>query len=391
MKTALKSLVDATYPEAVRLRRTIHANPELSGKEFETARLVFDFLVGIGLSPKYYAGKTGVAVRLDNGKGKTAVLRADLDALPIEEKTGLDYRSKNGGVMHACGHDMHTACLLAATKALTLAKDFWKGSIVALFQPSEEQAPGGALCMIREKAFPKSADAVFGLHVSTDHAVGQVGIKSGSDYAGVLDFDICVKGIGGHGATPHKTVDPIVCACAMIMQMQTLISRESPTYEPSILTVGSIHAGTKHNIIPDEALFIGTIRTFSESHQEFLRRRVSEIITSVGRSFRANTVVSFEKSYPPGFNDEALTKRAENALIGLLGRSNVVSRTVPTLYAEDFAYYQQKAPGLYLHLGVRDPAKKNVAGIHSAHFLPDERAIRTGIAVHAGLAIDILS
>jgi amidohydrolase len=286
---------------------------------------------------------------------------------------------------------MHTACLLSAVKVLTLAKDRWKGSVVALFQPSEEQAPGGALGMIREKAFPEQADAVFGLHVSTDHAMGQVGLKPGSDYSGVLDFDVCVKGTGGHGATPHKTVDPIVCACAMIMQLQVLISRESPSYEPSILTVGSIHAGTKHNIIPDEAIFTGTIRTFSEAHQNFLKRRVSEVVELAARSFNARGTVSFEKSYPPGFNDEALTKRAARALGGLLGESKVVMRKTPTMYAEDFAYYQQKAPGLYVHLGVRNPLKKIMPGIHSASFLPDERALRTGIAVHAGLATDILS
>ncbi|MGB7568028.1 MAG: amidohydrolase, partial [Chitinivibrionales bacterium] len=247
-----------------------------------------------------------------------------------------------------------------------------------------------ALSMIREGAFPAHVDAVFGLHVSTDHATGRVGLKPGGDYSGVLDFDVRVKGIGGHGATPHKTVDPIVCSCAMIMQLQTLISRESPSFEPAVLTVGSIHAGTRHNIISDEAAFFGTIRTFSDAHQNFLKRRVAEVVAAVGKSFKAHGSVSFTKSYPPGHNDENITKNAADALSKLLGPRNVVLRKTPTMFAEDFAYYQRKAPGLYVHLGVRRPGSKNAAGIHSARFLPDERALRTGIAVHAGLAIDIL-
>jgi amidohydrolase len=390
MEKSLLRLIDEAYPEAVRLRRMIHANPELSGEEFETAKLVYDHLLSLGLTPKYYAGKTGVAARIVNGPGKTVVLRADMDALPIEEKNAIAFKSRKKGVMHACGHDMHTACLLTAAGVLLKAKESWKGTIIALFQPSEELAPGGALRMIREKAFPSHVDAVFGLHVSTDHATGQVGLKPGSDYSGVLDFDVCVKGSGGHGATPHKTVDPIVCSCDMIMQLQTLISRESPSYEPAVLTVGSIHAGTRHNIIPDEAIFSGTIRTFSRAHQDFLRHRVAEKAALVGKSFNARGSVSFTKSYPPGHNDENLSNRAARVLAGLLGPKNVILRKNPTMFAEDFAYYQQKAPGLYVHLGVRPPGRKNAFGIHCARFLPDERAMRTGIAVHAGLAIDIL-
>jgi amidohydrolase len=391
MTFPLLKLIDEAYPEAVGLRRAIHANPELSGGEYETARLVYNHLERLGLSPRYYAGRTGVAARLVNGQGKTVVLRADMDALPIEEKNAVSFRSRKKGIMHACGHDMHTACLLAAARVLLRAKAQWKGTIVVLFQPSEEQAPGGALRMIAEGAFPAHADAVFGLHVSTDHVTGQLGLKPGPDYSGVLDFDVRVKGSGGHGATPHKTVDPIVCSCAMIMQLQTLISRESPPHEPAVLTVGSIHAGTRHNIIPDDAVFSGTIRTFSGAHQDLLRRRVAQVVAAVGKSFNARGSVVFSKSYPPGHNDENLTKQAALALKRLLGPASVVLRKTPTMFAEDFAYYQQKAPGLYVHLGVRHPGKKTLTGIHCARFLPDERALRTGIAVHAGLAIDILS
>jgi amidohydrolase len=390
LKNRLLRLIDDSYPEAVAVRRLIHAHPELSGGEFKTARLVHDYLFDLGLKPRYHVHKTGVAVRLDNGIGKTVVLRADMDALPIEEKNAIPFASKNKGVMHACGHDMHTACLLSAVKILSQMKNDWKGSVIALFQPSEEVAPGGALPMIREKAFPDHTDAVIGLHVTTDHAVGRIGLKAGRDYSGVLDFDITVIGKGGHGATPHRAVDPIVCSCAIIMELQTLISRESPADEPAVLTIGAIHAGTKHNIIADTAYFCGTIRTFSDSHQRLLLRRVTEIASYTAKAFRASAKLSFEKSYPPGFNDEMLTKRAADVLRELLGKRCIEWRPHPSMYAEDFAYFQQKAPGLFAYLGVAAPKAKNPAGIHSAGFLPDEHALKTGIALHAAMAIDIL-
>jgi amidohydrolase len=351
---------------------------------------VFDSLAGMGCGPRYCCAKTGVAAKLINGKGGTVALRADLDALPVEENTGLAFSSVRQGVMHACGHDMHAAALIGAARALFDLRDLWKGTIVFLFQPSEELAPGGAIAMIREGAFPRQADAVFGLHVSTDHATGVVGLKSGPDYAGVIDFDVVVKAQGGHGAAPETTADPIVCCCAMIQQLQTLVSRESSCGEPSVVTVGSIHAGTKHNIIPAEARFSGTIRALSDAHLDFLGKRVGDVVRCTARSFRARAEVAFEKSFPPGYNDPGLTARARGALEKGLGAKNVAVRTVPVMLSEDFAYFQKKAPGVYVHLGVRPAGKKRVPGIHTPYFVPEERALATGIAVHALLAIDIL-
>ncbi|MFW5774837.1 MAG: M20 metallopeptidase family protein [Chitinivibrionales bacterium] len=383
--------IESLYEHTVDIRRTIHKNPELSGQEHQTARLIFHELESLGLQAKMYAGNTGVAAKWTNGEGKTLVLRADIDALPVEEVNDLPYCSQNPGVMHACGHDMHTAMLLGAARLLKTLQDQWRGTVVFLFQPSEEVEPGGALRMIKEKAFPSKVDAIFGMHVSADHTTGQVGIKSGDDFSGILVFDACVKGRGGHGATPEETVDPIVCASSMIVALQTLISRESPPFEPAVLTIGKIQAGTKRNVIPDEARFYGTIRTFSETLQKNLETRLKQLLKGVAQSFRAHIELQIEHSYPSGYNDPDLTSRAQVAFAELLGDNQVITRPHPTMYSEDFAYYQRKAPGLYVHLGVRPPNKKNMPGIHSSQFLPDESAIRYGMALHAGMVLDFLA
>ena len=385
------SVAKSAYPLALSVRRDLHRHPELSTKEFRSAKLVFDNLKSLGLKPSLCCNKTGVVASVDNGKGKTVVIRADLDALPLQEETGLAFTSTIPGVMHACGHDMHTGILVGAAQALIACKDTWKGRAVLLFQPSEEMAPGGAVSMIKEKAFPLGADAVFGLHVSTDHPCGTVGLKSGPDYAGVVDFEVVVNVNGGHGASPQTTADPIVCCCAMISQMQTLVSRESPPHEPSVVTVGTFHSGTKQNIIPTEAKFSGTIRALSGAHLDFLRTRLGEIVTAIAASHKAKALVRFEKAYPPGYNDPHLIEKAEIALKSTLGAKKVIMRDAPVMHAEDFAYYQKKTPGIYVHLGVRPLQTKSVPGIHTPYFAPCERAILTGIAVHVSLAIDILS
>ncbi len=389
-KKPIVAAAEKAFDSSVAIRREIHAHPELATQEFRTARLVYRTLSGLGLSPRFCCNRTGVTAALNNGQGKTVVLRADLDALPISEKTGLPFSSVKKGVSHACGHDMHAACLLGAARALATLRDLWHGKVIFLFQPSEETSPGGATTMIGEGVFPDNASAVFGLHVNSEHPCGSVGLIPGPDYAGVVDFDAVIYGRGAHGAMPHRAIDPIVCASASILALQTLVSRESPPHEASVVTVGKIEAGTKHNIIPDEASFYGTIRALSDARLQLLKRRVREVVESTAHSFGATAQVLFEKSYPPGYNDPAATQRAFAALASVLGAGHVIRRAVPTMLAEDFAYFQRKAPGVYAHLGVRPAGKREVPGIHTANFNPDERAILTGIVVHTALAIDIL-
>jgi amidohydrolase len=380
----------SVYPQSVSVRREIHRHPELSGREFRTAALVHRRLRSMGLRPRFCCKKTGVVAALVNGRGATVALRADMDALPILENTGLKFSSVNTGVMHACGHDMHTACLLGAAKALLALRHQWKGTVVFLFQPSEESAPGGASVMLREGVFPVRAAAVFGLHVNPEHLCGVVGIKAGPDYAGIADFDVRVKGRGAHGAMPEKAIDPIVCASAMILALGRLARKESSLRRPCIVTVGKISAGTKHNIIPDEARFGGTIRALSDGQLLSLMTGVKKAVLSTARLHGARAEVHFDKAYPPGYNDPAASSRAFAALSSVLGKRYVVQRTRPTMLAEDFSSFQRRVPGVYVHLGVRPSGKKNVPGIHTPNFNPDERAILTGIAVHTALAIDIL-
>ena len=386
----LKQLTAQISPAAVELRRAIHRNPELSGKEFETARLVYNTLRGWGLAAQYHLGKTAVSAKIVSGKGPTVVLRADTDALPVREENDLPFASAKPGIMHACGHDMHTAILLGAANVLHKIKDQWRGTVVCLFQPSEEKEPGGAVKLIKAGVFPIRATAVFGLHVSADHKCGQIAVKEGSDYAGVCNFDVTIKGRGGHGATPEKAIDPILCASSIIIQLQTLISREKPATEPAVLTVGSFHAGTAHNIIPDTAAFQGTVRTHSDKLLNSLMKRIRDLAVSTAAAFGASAKVTLEKSYPPGYNDPGLAKKFKARMRSFLGEASVVDRKYPTMYAEDFSRYQQIVPGLYVYLGTIPANKKNAEELHSPRFLPDEKAIDTGIAAHVLFALDVL-
>jgi len=389
-KRTIRDRIAEIVPTIIELRRAIHRKPELSGREFGTARLVYDTLSAWGVPAQYHLGKTAVSAKIVNGRGPTVVLRADMDALPIQEENNVPFASENDGVMHACGHDMHTAILLGAAKILNESKGLWRGTALCLFQPSEEKEPGGALGLIRAGVFPTKAAAVFGLHVSADHKCGHIGIKPGNDYAGALGFDITITGRGGHGATPEKAIDPITCAASVITQLQTLISREKPSTEPAVLTVGCVKAGVMRNIIPDTAVLQGTLRTYSDELQGMLTKRIKELAASTAKAFGASARVVIEKSYPSGYNAPELADRFREKMKAYLGDECVVDRSAPTMYAEDFARYQKIVPGLYVYLGVVPPNKKRMEEIHSPRFLPDEGAVETGIAAHVVFALDIL-
>jgi amidohydrolase len=389
MKNQLQREINAIYPKAVRIRRILHQYPELSGTEFNTAKRVFDYLKLLRLSPHFCVEKTGVWCAIKNGPGKTIALRADLDALPIKEENPVPYRSKVIGLMHACGHDMHTAILLGATEVLLRLKDHWSGTVVLLFQPNEEGEPGGALRMIKEKVFPKNAIAVLGLHVNADHTTGQIGIKSGADFAGITVFDITIHGKGGHGAFPEKAHNPIVCAAEIIHQLN-ILSKRSFHGHPVVLTLGTAQSGTRYNIIPDIAQLTGTIRTLSLAARKSITEHLNQVCHKTARSFKCSAEIKLSHSYPPGFNNEALSSQGKEILYRILGSRKIIIRPKPVMFSEDFAYYQQLVPGLFIHLGVRNPSLKTVPGIHTARFLPDESAIKTGMIYHTSMALALL-
>ncbi|HLV32007.1 MAG TPA: M20 family metallopeptidase [Chitinispirillaceae bacterium] len=391
LKSKINELIESVYPKSVQLRRTLHQMPELSGAEFETARFIHSELNTAGFKPAFYLNKNAVITQLQNNQGKTVVLRADMDALPINEETGVPFTSKKPGIMHACGHDIHSAILFGAGMVLNSLKDYWKGNILLVFQPSEEVEPGGAIELLNAGAIPTDANGIFGLHVSTDYTSGTIGIKEGTDYAGVTIFDILINGKGGHGATPQTTIDPVVCGSSIIIALQTLVSRETSPLTPVTLTVGSFHSGNLRNIIPDHATFSGTLRCHDSQYHNVLQNRIEQMVKSIAASFRANAKITFKDSYPPNYNDPDLSKQFVKS-IKSIADYNIVIRSDPIMYAEDFAYYQEKIPGIYAHLGVKPKETNwNGYGIHTSKFNPDESSIKAGIAAHVAFTLDMLN
>ncbi|MBN1128549.1 MAG: amidohydrolase [Chitinispirillaceae bacterium] len=386
-KQEIKRAVTVVYPDVVTIRRIVHAHPELSGQERKTASLVRAELRKIGLKPAYFLSRTAVVCRIENGVGPVVVLRADTDALPVEEKTGLPFASCRSGIMHACGHDMHTAILIGAARVLAANRHLWRGSVVFLFQPSEEVEPGGAIGLIKAGAFPKNAKAVFGLHVNPEHRTGTIGIRGGSDFAGVLNFAVTLRGRGGHAAAPYATVNPILCAAKIISRIEQAAGQK--TYRRAVIAVGTISAGSRSNIVPDQATFSGTIRSHARGEEKRLQKKVSALILRECRQRGATASVVFERSYPPNCNSPDITRRMFSVYAGLIGRKNVVKRKHPVYYAEDFAYYQQKTPGLFLHLGVRASVRDNAPGLHNARFCPDEKAMKTGMIAHIAFVAEM--
>jgi amidohydrolase len=384
-KTAL-----AQFPDTRRMRRELHQHPDLSGSEQGTARRIMSFCKEIGLTPKLCVHKTGVAAEIRNGKGPTVVLRADIDALPITEINKVPFKSSVPGVMHACGHDMHTAALLGTAVCLKNLTDIWQGRVVLLFQPSEEVDPGGARDMITEKLVPADTIAILGLHVTTDHSVGSIGLIPGSDYSGVTDFDIVILGKGGHGALPETTIDPIVCAAHIITGLQSLVSREVCPHVPSVITIGEIKGGTRRNVIPDSVTLCGTLRTFSDDLEEMLIKRITDYCTATAKAHRALATFTFWRSYRSGFNNLELTNRAIDILTKTVGAKQVIKRNKPAMYSDDFSYFQRIAPGLYAHLGVRPPNVASAPGIHTPNFLPDENALTTATLYYVSMIADLL-
>ena len=388
LKHTIHSLAEKYYPDMIRLRRTIHANPELAFEEYATSALVAETLERLGLEVTRGIAKTGVVASLRGTSGKTVALRSDMDALPIEEATGLEFASKNPGKMHACGHDSHTAIGLGAAMILSELKNELTGEVRFLFQPSEEKVPGGAPYMIEEGALDGVAK-IFGLHVLSQADAGTVGFCPGQMMASADEIYITIKGKSGHGARPHLTIDPIVVAAQVILALQTLVSRNLDPFAHGVITIGSVQGGHAVNIVPPEVKLMGTMRAMSREWRRFAHERIHEIVNGICYSARAEAEIRIEMGYPVLVNDERETEFAENAAQELFG-SDRVFRAERLMAAEDFAYFLEKVPGTYYRLGIRNEAMGIDADIHNDHFTIDESAMKTGAAMQAYLAIRAL-
>lgn len=405
---ALDAAVAAIEPKVVAWRRDIHQHPELGNREFRTSALVAEHLKGLGIEVKTGVAHTGVVGTLVGGRpGPVIALRADMDALPVTERVDLPYASKargtyNGqevGVMHACGHDAHVAILMGVAEILSQRRESIPGTIKFFFQPAEEGPPageeGGAELMVREGVMdhPK-VEAVFGLHVNSVLQTGQIAYRPGGTMASAESFRIVIKGKQAHGAYPWSSVDPIVTATQVVMGLQTIVSRNVELTEgAAVVSVGRINGGVRSNIIPEQVELEGTLRALNEETRILLRERVRAVATQIAGAMGATVDVTVPDgvAYPVTFNDPELTARMLPSLQRAAGAENVLLRPAVT-GAEDFSFFAQKAPGLFVFLGGRDPAlpEARAPGHHTPEFQIDDRGLDLGVRVMAQLALDYL-
>ena len=377
-------------PRIIEIRRTIHQKPELAYHEVATARLVARELKSLGIEVKTRVGGTGVVGVLRTGKnGRVVALRADMDALPVQENVEVEFRSKRKGVMHACGHDTHVAMLLGAAMLLVKHKRDLSGDVKFLFQPAEEHGGrGGAKPMIEKGAMENPhVDNVFGLHISADLPSRTFGVRGGAFMAVPDAFRIRIQGRGGHGSSPHKTVDPVYVAAHVTLAIQGVSSRMVNPIRPFVISVCSIHGGTKDNIIPDEVVLEGTMRTFERETRTKAMADVRKVVTSVCEAFGAKSQIDFMKDpYPVTYNDEKATERVTKVLRKIKGTKTKV--TDQRLGAEDVSRFLQKAPGSFYYLGTYNPAKGCAAPNHSSRFKVDEDVLKYGSASLAAVALE---
>lgn len=380
--------VTAIKDEIIANRRDFHKYPELGFKEYRTAKVIAEKLQSYGIEVKTEVGKTGVVGDL-YGKdgGKTIALRADMDALLVQETSDISYKSKNEGVMHACGHDGHMAMLLGAAKILAQNKDRISGSIRFIFQPAEE-GKGGARYMIADGCLD-GVDEIYGAHLWNYQPYGEIGVKSGAVMAAADIFDITVKGIGGHGAAPQGTVDAIVTASNLIMSLQTIVSRNTDPLESTVITVGKISGGHGFNIIADEVKLRGTTRAMTEENRQMVKNRMQEVIDGVAKATGATINLDYQDGYPPTINDEQATQIVQKVAHKIVGDEAV--EPYLTMSAEDFAYYLQKISGCFFFIGSA-PQGKELMSVphHCSHFDIDERALLIGTSMFVQLIFDKL-
>jgi amidohydrolase len=348
----LKKDIEMLTPEIIEWRRDFHRFPEVAFQEKRTSGVIRGFFEEMGIPVKSYA-KTGLRCDLQGESGGvTVALRADIDALPLQEEGEREYKSQNPGASHACAHDGHMAIVMAAARLLSQRKDRFKGKVVFLFQPSEERIPGGAKQMIEEGAL-EGVDAIFGLHLWQSLPTGFVGIVKGAMMAQPDAFTIKVKGKGGHGSMPHQTVDPILVASHLVVNLQSIASRNIDPLKPVVVSFGTVNGGTIYNIIPPDVTLTGTLRSFDSEVQELAEKRLREITEETCRTFGATAEIHYDKGYPPVVNDAAMADFVEEVVGKTLGKEKMKAID-PVMGGEDFSYFLQEVPGCFLFFGMGD-------------------------------------
>ncbi|MGB9815629.1 MAG: M20 metallopeptidase family protein [Thermoplasmata archaeon] len=376
--------------EIVELRRLLHQYPEVAHREFKTHRILLEHLERLGIDIRAPVAGTGIVADIrGKGRGKTVALRADIDALPIKEENDVPYRSLNDGFMHACGHDAHMSMVYGAALVLNDMRDKLDGNVRLIFQPAEEEGTlGGAKPMIEEGAL-EGVDYILGMHVWPELPEGTVGYRSGPFFAAADTFHLDIIGKGGHGAKPDMTVDPIVVSSKVIDALQLISSREIDPLEPVVVTVGSIHGGTAHNIIPDRVEMKGTVRTMNPKTRDTMEARMRRIIGGITSAFNASYSLNYIYGYPVLVNDRNVTEIMRSNLENLVGKERVVEAR-QTMGGEDFAYYLQKVPGTFLLLGVYNEKLGYVNSVHTSRFNLNEDILPLGSAIFVSGVMELL-
>ncbi len=380
----IKEKIDEIYPHIVKIRRKIHEHPELKLQEYETSKIVASELQKAGWQVfPHFADTTAVIGLLEgNQPGPTRAFRADMDALPIKEETGLPYSSKVDGVMHACGHDFHTAILVGLAHILSGFRKRLSGNVVLVFQPGEEGGFGGKILTEAGLIEKFGIEYIIGQHLFPNIPLGKIGYKKGVMTANSDSFRIIIEGEGGHGARPEETIDPVAVSSHITLGLYTLLSREIAPMDPTVITVGSIKAGNAGNVIPSEAVMEGTVRTLSEENRNKVLSRLKSVAEGIASTFRAKAHVDIELGYPSVINDPEITNKVIQAGKILLGEKSIVEIKHPSMGGEDFAYYLRKTKGSFYRIGV-GPSYP----LHNPKFAPDEKALKIGMGINATIAL----
>jgi amidohydrolase len=380
-------LADKYNDYAVKMRREFHMNPEPSMKEFETQKRIIAELESMGI-PCHPAGGTGVVgIIKGKGEGRTVALRADIDALELTEESDVPYKSKKAGMMHGCGHDGHTAGLLTAGRILKDMSSEWKGTVKLLFQPGEETGHGAHALMNDGEL--DGVDAIFGLHLWNYLEAGKVSIEAGPRMASAGIFNIKIKGKGGHGSMPNQGVDAIVVGSSMVMNFQSVVSREISPLDPAVLTIGIFNSGTRFNVLPGEAYLEGTTRCFNMEVNDSFKERIERIMASTAKAYRAEAVLDYKDLVLPTINDAALAGIAQAAMDKHVGAERVV-KVEQTTGGEDFSFYAKKVPTMFAFIGCKDMKKAETFPHHHSRFDIDESALKTAASVYAAFAVEFL-